>query len=492
MEQQVSGQLQDLDALPQPLGEYRPVDVWQGHINHLFYRLSGKHIHSYSQTFASGDYRLGHALAVDYYEKALKRTASVAKRGHKPNESPPPSPEGDVAPLIIMEWGPGNGNLAACFLSHLKALDKDGRLYPRVRYLLVDAHFDTLRGALAHPDLAPHRGRVGALCADVQQLQSVKDGSTDRIICNELWNDVPTKLIVKKDGEIEEEHLRPNLSEDKAAVISNWSEFVRAFDEKDVRVLEAFPAFFEDIIWEKEYHKVEWKDLPYRKTISEFLKLIDEQVLVPVNLGAAGTIREAKRLLASDAVGFSSFDAGTADMGVLNDPEKPCYGQFGGQYSFMINFALLEMVANHLNVPAVTIEQQREFVGSRLNTNVITVMDLLACHPLAGTKAQPWELDRLAIHTINALNVSYQSPYERTLDFPLRGEMPVEERAALQAILSSVSRRGVPDTVAYLTEEELSRAQKDLEQIGYDRESIQMVLGAPAAPIEYCHFFFRP
>jgi hypothetical protein len=211
-----------------------------------------------------------------------------------------------------------------------------------------------------------------------------------------------------------------------------------------------------------------------------------------VNLGAAGTIREAKRLLASDAVGFSSFDAGTADMGVLNDPEKPCYGQFGGQYSFMINFALLEMVANHLNVPAVTVEQQREFVGSRLHTNVITVMDLLACHPLAGTKAEPWELDRLAIHTISALNASYQSPYERTLDFPLRGEMPVAERAALQAILSSVSRRGVPDTVAYLTEEELSRAQKDLEQIGYDRESIQMVLGAPAAPIEYCHFFFRP
>ena len=157
----------------------------------------------------------------------------------------------------------------------------------------------------------------------------------------------------------------------------------------------------------------------------------------------------------------------------------------------MINFALLEMVAKHLGIPTVTIEQQREFLGSRLNTNVITLMDLLACHPLAGTRAQPWELDRLTIRTIQALNATYRSPYARTLEFPLRGEIPADERAAMQAMLNSLDPRGVPDTVAYLTEEELSRAQRDLEEIGYDRESIQMVLGAPAAPIDYYHFFFR-
>ena len=156
MEQEITGQLQDLEALPQPLGEYRPVDVWQAHVNHLFYRLRGAQVHSYSQTFASGDYRLGHALAVDYYEKALKRSS-------------PPTSARDAAQLTIMEWGPGNGNLAACFLTHLKALDKEGRLYPRVRYLLVDSHPETLDVARAHPDLAPHLRQIEALCADVQQ-----------------------------------------------------------------------------------------------------------------------------------------------------------------------------------------------------------------------------------------------------------------------------------------------------------------------------------
>jgi hypothetical protein len=478
MEQEITSQLQDLDALPQPVGEYRPVDVWQAHVNYLFYRLRGAQLHSYSQTFASGDYRLGHALAVDYHEKVLKRLSSSL-------------PEKDTGPLTIMEWGPGNGNLAACFLTHLKTLDIEGRVYPRVRYLLVDSQPGTLRAAQTHPDLATHRARIQILCADAQQLQSVKDGSVDRIICNELWNDLPTKLVVKKDGEIEEEHLRPNLSEDKAAAMANWSEFVRAFAEKDARALAAFPAFFDDIIWEKEYHKVDWKDLPYRKTITDYLKLVDDQVLVPINLGAAATLREAKRLLSPNAVGFSSFDAGTSDRRVLNDPDKPCYGQFGGQYSFMINFTLLEMVAKHLGISAVTIEQQREFLGSRLNTNVITLMDLLACHPLAGTRAQPWELDRLTIGTIHALNATYRSPYARTLEFPLRGEIPGEERAAMQATLNSLDQHGVPDTVAYLTEEELLHAQRDLEEIGYDRESIHMVLGAPAAPIDYHHFFFR-
>jgi hypothetical protein len=484
MEPEITSQLEDLDALPQPLGEYRPVDVWQAHINYLFYRLRGTRLHSYSQTFASRDYRLGHALAADYYEKAMKRNTSDVQAS---------SPDkGTQGLLTIMEWGPGNGNLAACFLSHLKSLDKEGRLYPRIRYLLVDFQPDTLLQALAHPDLATHQARLGVLCADVQQLQSLRDGSVDRIFCNELWNDLPTKLLVKKDGEVEEEYLRPNLSEERAAALSDWSEFVRAFGERDVPALQASPGFLDDLIWEKEYHKVEWKDLPYRKTLSEFLKFIDEQALLPLNLGAAATIREAKRLLSRDAIGFSSFDAGTADLRVLNDPDKPCYGQFGGQYSFMVNFALLEMVAKHLNVPAVTIERQREFLGDRLNTNVVTLMDLLACHPLAGTKASPWELDRLTVRTIHALNATYKSPYERSLDFPLRGEMPAAERAELQAMVDELDRHGVPDTVAYLTEEELIRAQHDLEQIGYDRESIRMVLGAPAAPIEYCHFFFRP
>src|SRR6185503_16589958 len=411
--------LQDADALPQLIGDYKPVDQWQVRINTLFYRFRGDQVRSFYQTFASADHRLAHALAADYFEKVVKRAKTLGVRRQATRENPSDSP------LTILELGPGNGNLAACFLSHLKALDKDGVVYPRVRYMLVDWEQAVLDAALAHPELGSHRDRLGIHLGTVNRLDGVADGSVDRIICNELWNDLPTKLMSRQGNDIEEEFLRPNLSEAAHAKISDWAAFVRAFDVMNMEALKGFPPFLDDLVWEREYRAVEWKAVPYRKTITDLLKRIDEKVVVPVNLGAYATIKEAKRLLASDAIGFSSFDAGTADMTVLNDPEKPCYGQFGGQQSFMVNFALAETVAKQLEAGTMTIESQREFVGRSLGTNVLTLMDLIATHPSAGTTRSQWEQDRLRLKTLRALNETYRSPYARQLDFPIPLEMQI-------------------------------------------------------------------
>jgi SAM-dependent MidA family methyltransferase len=471
--------LQDAEALPQLIGEYKPLDQWQTHLNQLFYGLRGDKLRSYYQTFASADFRLAHALAADYYERVAKREKAGSRQPSSSDR------------LTILELGPGNGNLAACFLSHLKVLDRQSIIYPRVRYIMVDWEQPVLDGALAHPDLAAHRDRVDTHCEPIDDITWVDDGTVDRIICNELWNDLPTKLLAKHGGEVEEEYIRPNLSETLHAVIQDWSAFVRAFQAKDLDVLKTFPPFLDELVWEKEYRKVEWKDVSYRKTIVESLQLIDQDVVVPVNVGAYATLKEAKRLLAPDAIGFSTFDAGTADMNVLNDPEKPCYGQFGGQYSFMINFAMVESVAKHLGMNETRLEPQREFVGRSLNTNAITLMELLATHPSAGPKLQSWEQDRLVLKTIKALNETFESPYRRRLEFPLGTNMPPEERETLGAILRALKESGIPDTVAYLTEEELTYAQKDLEDLGYEHEAIRMALSAPPSPIEYCHFACR-
>ena len=72
--------LQDADALPQLIGDYKPVDQWQVHINTLFYRFRGNQIRSFYQTFASADYRLAHALAADYFEKVVKREKASGVR----------------------------------------------------------------------------------------------------------------------------------------------------------------------------------------------------------------------------------------------------------------------------------------------------------------------------------------------------------------------------------------------------------------------------
>ena len=480
------------DALPQLMGEFKPVDEWQAHINRIFYGLRAGRVQDYYQTFASADYRLAHALAADYFSRVYAREKVRSSKFEVRSSGPKPTSnlEPRTSNLVVHEWGPGNGNLAACFLTHLKALDKDGLVYPRVRYVLVEAHEAILDGAQQHPDLAPHRERVDTLCADASALASVGDGTVDRIFCNELWNELPAKLMLRKGNEVEEEHLRPNLNEKKHAAIEDWAGFVRAFEAQNVAALEAFPAFLEDIIWEKEYHKTEWKDVPYRKTITEFLKQIDEHVLVPVNLGAFATVKEAKRVLAPGAAGFSSFDAGADDLAVLNDPEKPCYGLFGGQYSFMVNFALMRSVAAYLGVRSTAVETQREFIGRSLGTNVISLMELLAAYP-SPQSLRPWEQDRLILRTIQTLKDRYRSPYRRRIEFPIRNETPAQERAALETIVRSMGTDGIPDTVAYLTEEEVTGAMAGLEQLGYHRDVIMAALAIPPQPIDYRHFFFE-
>ena len=111
--------LQDAEALPQLIGDYKPVDQWQVHINKLFYRVRGDQVRRFYQTFASADYRLAHALAADYFERVVKRDNGSGEKAPGLSLTP------HASPLTVMELGPGNGNLAACFLSHLKALDKD-------------------------------------------------------------------------------------------------------------------------------------------------------------------------------------------------------------------------------------------------------------------------------------------------------------------------------------------------------------------------------
>ena len=344
---------------------------------------------------------------------------------------------------------------------------------------------------MSHPGLVGHRDRIQSLRSTVDHLAALPDGSVDRMFCNELWNDLPTKLMSRQGGEIEEEFLRPNLSDVLHAKIQDWGGFIRAFEAKDVDQLKQFPPFLDDLVWEREYRAVEWKDVPYRKTITEFLRRIDDHVVVPVNVGAHASMKEAKRLLAPHAIGFSSFDAGTADLKVLNDPDKPCSGQFGGQQSFMVNFALAEAVARHMEAGIISIESQREFIGRSLGTNVFTLMDLLATHPMAGRNMAPSEQDRLILKTIKALNETYQSPYATTIDFPIRADMPVGEREACHTLVQGLKPAGVPDTIAYITEEELGQASKDLEEVGYDPQLFHIALTAPPAPVDYFHVSIR-
>ena len=451
------------ESPPQVIGEFKPVDEWQVHLNAIFYGLRGERIRDYYQTMASADFRLAHALAVEFFE------------AHHARQELPDT-------VVIHEWGCGNGNLAACFLSHLKTLDPAGNLYRKIRYVLVDNNLEILQSALAHPDLQRHRERVSSLQADVQDLGAVKDATVHWIVCNELWNDLRTKVMLRKEGEIIEELVRPNLSDAKSKEFPDWFAFVRDFQAGDVSRLREHPAFLDEIIWEKDYGSVDWKRVPYRKILTELLKQIEELVIIPINLGALETMNEARRVLVRCGR-FSSFDAGAPALETLASPDKPCYGLHGGQYSFIVNFALCEAVARHLGITEVTIEPQRDFVSRMLGHNLLTVVDLLETYP-SPRRLRPWERDRLILKTLHVLSSVSESPYRRRIDYPFHPETPEPVRREMLALLEQLPPNSVPDTIAYLTEEEVLKALPALTGLGFESERIEQALRASARNVD--------
>ena len=70
--------------------------------------------------------------------------------------------------------------------------------------------------------------------------------------------------------------------------------------------------------------------------------------------------------------------------------------------------------------------------------------------------------------------------------------MPERQREELDQLLGNLKSTGVPDTIAYLTEEEVLGVAGKLEELGYERETLRAVLQAPPQPVDYFHFFYVP
>ena len=65
-----------------PLGDFKPADEWQTHVNEIFYGIQGPGIHNHFQTYVSQDHRLAHALAEDYFEASSKRNEEFSTPLH--------------------------------------------------------------------------------------------------------------------------------------------------------------------------------------------------------------------------------------------------------------------------------------------------------------------------------------------------------------------------------------------------------------------------
>lgn len=450
-----------------PLGDFKPSDQWQTHVNSIFYGMLGPKIHDHFQTHVSLDHRLAHTLAKEYFEQAANEPASTR---------------------VIQEWGVGNGNLAACFLTHLKELDAGQTVYPFVHYVLCDYSEEILKGARSNPRLIQHAGRFSTVRVNADRLDGFKPGSIDKIISNEIWDDLSTKVLLKHEGALYEEYLQPRLNPDSLNV--EFESFVEKFDGKDLEALKTHPGFLAAIVWERSFQRVDADGWPHAEIIQAQMNEWADEIPIPVNTGAFITLESARRLLGPDSQGYSAFDYGMFSIKELNREGRPYFNLYGGQYTFMVNFDLMARVGKAVGFSRVEKEYQREYVGRHLNGNIAGMVDVLQNHPHIA-EMSPWDRDLLMIQTIEAVNSVYKSPYKNKLQYPPMEGAPKKQRKLMAQGTAKLSPRGVPDTVAYVMESEILSALKPLGKLGYREKDLKKAFHSPPPPIAFTAIHFR-
>jgi len=446
-----------------PLGDFKPADEWQTHVNEIFYRIQGPGIHDHFQTYVSQDHRLAHALAEDYFEKVVKQADCNRLR-------------------FIMEWGVGNGNLAGCFLSHLKSIDTDQQVYPSTRYILCDFSMEILKGVRRNARLKNHPGKFFTIQIDANHMDCFREQTIDKIISNEIWDDLSTKVLLKRDGSIYEEYIQPLI--DPIASGINTDDVIKPFNEKHLGSLKDYPHILQFIIWERTYQRVVIDDWPQVDVLQAHIDLIGDEIPVPINIGALATLKHARYLLKQDGLGYTGMDYGMYSMRELNFSERPYFNIYGGQYTFMVNFELLNHWAHAEGFSSVEKELQHSYVGRHLQDKVISLVELVQTHRDAPNMPS-WDRDILMLKTLNTLNKAYKSHYESKMKYTVMEGAPSHQQKQINDLVDKLSINGVPDTVAYVTENEIIQVSADLASLGYDEQLYAPLFQGSNEPISF-------
>lgn len=452
-----------------PLGEFKPSDQWQTHINSIFYGIKGAGIHNHFQTYVSLDYRLAHALAEDFFKNTVGK-----------------NPHNQV--WTIQEWGVGNGNLAACFLSRLREIDFNQHVYPFTQYILCDESEEILKGVRNNPRLNQHEARYSTVRIDAENLNCFQAQSVTQIISNEIWDDLSTKVLLKNENQFYEEYLCPYLVAD--FLNADKETFLSQFQNKDLEKLARVPWFLDAIHWERDFQRVEISDWPFSKSLAKHCQKLQGGIPMPINIGAFAALSKAKELLAPNSLGYTGFDYGMLEFKDLNQEGRPYFNLYGGQYTFMVNFPLLEEVGREIGFSDIIREYQNAYVKRSLEAEATGVVDLVQNHPQVS-QMPGWDRDILMLRTLQALNSAYHSPYPGKLEYPPTPGTPKKQRKQILQLVKNLSAHGVPDTVAYVTQEEAFAALKPLRKLGYREKDIQASFQSPPPPVSFVHIQFK-
>lgn len=332
----------------------------QRSVNSVYYRSKGVRLYNDFSTKVSRCSKISVANAFDFYG----HLSALQEKNSLPDE------------IIVHEYGIGDGAFAAAFLETMKSMDKKLResFYPRLHYVLGDISPKLLKQASESKALSVHNGVTEFIELDATRLPFRKS-NVSYVRSNEVWDDLPTLLVQKKNGELLEALVALNRG---AAEYSP-----RLLDEK---LLNEIP-----VCW--------FNNLP-------------ESYVFPVPTGALSCLGECLRILDKRQgayidvydYGFNSFDE------MLSEPSELWNSflvrEYGTQLTVDVNFLFLSMFAAQrgFNTDFSTIA---EYLGHALGEKIFPI----TLGEGTGAYTGYFTLEELAAHKLALKRAGYSKDF---------------------------------------------------------------------------------
>ena len=315
-------------------------------VNRRYYAARGSDIYGDFATLA-----LDPLLARADARRFLQEIAAGTRRRH-----------GDI---LVLEVGVGDGGFAADFLDAVAEADEaaaargthaaEGAVYPRLRYLLVDASWRMLRDAAANPRLRRHAARTWFLCCDALALNLRR--RVDLMRFHEVFCDLPgTSLLYRpRGGTWHELWVRPTLDPRAGATAAQARQRLAS---GDVTV-----EFLAGIDWEAELRPIDPRQLPHASRLDE-LAGARTDVVVPWNEGAAAFLERLLPMLAPGGT-IRIYDYGLAGLAAA---AADCVStaravrRHGGCITIDVFFPLLLAISREAGL-AARVELQEQFIA---------------------------------------------------------------------------------------------------------------------------------
>jgi len=319
--------------------------------NSLYYQQGARYASDFS-TYASQGRLLAYSEAESFHAMVLKRFQSRLP-----------------STLRILELGCGNGNNAYRFLERLKQLDKKKGtdLLKRTHYVLSDFSENMLKDAIANRGLSQYAENLAFAAVDAES-QFPNEGDFLLIRANELFDDLPTQLIVREGGAFKEIWLELHLNSSEEILTRDGEPIPRSefawlarnrFQKLISTVVGSFVKRLELVV---KYKPVKLDTTAFMILHSAFGR-IPEGEIIPIPFGAASCIAAARSTLVSGGI-FNSFDYGFNSLKGLHALQPGIFRMPGALTTF-VNFSFLKSLAPLFGYAKAIVEPQRKFTGGR-------------------------------------------------------------------------------------------------------------------------------